>query len=884
MLLWGCILASGVPARNSSAGDASAALVTFKEPQWQGYVLDVTTVSGAARKAGDAPWIEARQTSTGRMVWLGHRLALHLDAHASLERLLEGRRLVMARHVAPGLFILDAGDAATAVREASDLSRMPGVLACHPVMHKQRALHGPYAPPPADPYFPQQWNLESRDANGALTGVDLNVRSAWPRTTGRGVVIAVADTGIEFSHPDLSPRAATGFHRDFFNGTSDPSPVGASGEFATHGTSVAGLAAADGENRSGMIGVAPGAGLASWRIFSSGGHLANQEQLMDMFQAHSNVVAVQNHSWGEDGLALDGPSVLELAGISNAITLGRDGRGVIMVRAAGNGRLSTANANDDAYVSDPRVIAVAAAMRNGRAASYSEPGACVMIAAPVHDHDGSGLFTTDLVGTRGVNQVSFMPPDETLNDFRFASLGFTGTSAAAPQIAGVAALMLSANPNLHWRDVQQILMLSARHADLADPDLRTNAAGFVISHNVGFGIPDAGEAVRLAETWVSRPPPLERKVTNSTPVSINDAGALLLVNADGLEGQLSIPAAPGTGRQPPTPFPAIPLVDVGTANDPVSVDLTGKGALIQRGTTTFSNKVANAAAAGAVFAVVYNNTEGTASAPGGEHLFPMAGLDYSPIPAVFIRQSAGDSLVSLLSTQATATATMGVQRSIVFMNVDDSLLVEHVSLRVTTDHPQRGDLRITLTSPHGTTSVLQHYNADTQAGPNGWTYHSVRHLGESAAGTWFVAVSDAFPGNSGGLQELVLSIRGVPIVDTDRDGLDDAWEQMHFSTLAQGPRDDADGDGFSNAREQLMGTSPVLGNRPFQLDLSVLRNGLVRLSWPGLNAVPYQVNGGPLPDQILPTLTNLSGRFPETEIILNGAAAQNFFRVLRSAP
>ena len=118
------------------------------------------------------------------------------------------------------------------------------------------------------------------------------------------------------------------------------------------------------------------------------------------------------------------------------------------------------------------------------------------MAAPSGDDEFGGLFTTDLSGTDGANWISFCPTFEYLSDYRWGSLGFKHTSAAAPLVSGVAALVLSANPGLTARDVQQVLLLSAGHADLADPDLRTNAVGLAVSHNVGFGLVNAGEAVR----------------------------------------------------------------------------------------------------------------------------------------------------------------------------------------------------------------------------------------------------------------------------------------------------------------------------------------------------------------------------------------------------
>src|SRR5206468_4465549 len=120
-----------------------------------------------------------------------------------------------------------------------------------------------------------------------------------------------------------------------------------------------------------------------------------------------------------------------------------------------------------------------------------------------------------------------------LADYCFDSTGFSGTSASAPQISGLAALILSANPALTYRDVQQILILSARHFDLADPDLKTNGAGFRVSHNVGFGVPDAGQAVALARSWLNRPSVTNVTLTTANLQGIPDDGLrLLITNSD----------------------------------------------------------------------------------------------------------------------------------------------------------------------------------------------------------------------------------------------------------------------------------------------------------------------------------------------------------------
>src|SRR5947208_10528106 len=99
--------------------------------------------------------------------------------------------------------------------------------------------------------------------------------------------------------------------------------------------------------------------------------------------------------------------------------------------------------------------------------------------------------------------------------------------------------MLSANPNLTYRDVQQILLLCSRHFDLADPDLVTNGAGFQVSHNDGFGVPDAGVAVNLARSWSNRPPQTKVTVVATNTAQIPDDGLRLLITGTGVSGDLA---------------------------------------------------------------------------------------------------------------------------------------------------------------------------------------------------------------------------------------------------------------------------------------------------------------------------------------------------------
>src|SRR5438093_330642 len=311
---------------------------------------------------------------------------------------------------------------------------------------------------------------------------------------------------------------------------------------------------------------------------------ASDEQLMDMFQYRSNLVTVQNHSWGNSDSSQLAPTALESVGISNAVAFGRGGRGVVLVRSAGNGREELLNANDDGYENDPRAICVASVRQDGRVASYSNPGACLLVAAPGGDSD-VGIFTTDRQGSAAGFNTGVYTND--FADYVF-STEIVGTSFSAPQISGLVALMISANANLTWRDAQQILILSARHLDLSDPDLRTNGAGFRVSHNVGFGVPDAGRAVALARGWLNRPAPATVTLTATNSQSIADDGLRVwITNTDATQAVpsnlASVPSTPGLGPHADVPTATLPLVDAGLATNTITLDLSGKAALIRRG-------------------------------------------------------------------------------------------------------------------------------------------------------------------------------------------------------------------------------------------------------------------------------------------------------------
>ncbi len=823
-------------------------------------------------------WLCVQQVSHPKTpVYLGDRVVLSLSQPEILPTLLLAHGLQHSRRLNDHTFILQAPDALAALEAAASLGQFPGVRSSHPVIRRSFSKRGNYSMPPDDPYFLEQWNLDQRDAKGQARGADLNVRSAWPISQGAGVVIAIGDEGFQLDHPDLESPANGQPHFNFFTKLEEGSPyddfTSIPPVFADHGTAVAGLAGARGNNKVGISGIAPQSGLASWIVLGAG--TITDEDVMDMYQYQSNRVAVQNHSWGVESPSQVGLTTLEDLGIENAVTQGRQGRGVVMVRAAGNNKGAGYNTNDETEISDARVIAVAAMRQDGRVTSYSTRGASILVAAPSGDPiaDFPNVISTDRTGADGYNM------DEVSGDYVFGDAGFNGTSAASPQIAGVVALMLSANSALRVRDVQQILILSARHLDLADPDLRTNSAGFRVSHNLGFGLPDAGLAVRLAQAWALRPAQMMVAQTNAEALLIPEKPSLEI---KGVPGHLFPDALSSLGPEAVADTPFLTLIDIGKADGTYTGNLHGKAAFIQRGDIYFYEKIENAFQLGAQFAIIYNNRAAT-------DIFVMGRTDFTPIPTVFIGQNDGEDIGRVLST----SEGFNVQARLLGANPSNAatyrfpmttpMLLEHVKVTLDSAHPRRGDLRVTLVSPSGTSSLLQFKNTDDSPGPIAWTYISTHHFFESSLGEWQVMVQDQRATDTGSVTSVSIQWTGTPIADSDRDGLDDTWELSNLHTLQFGAMDDPDKDGATTMREFLLGTNPLAEEVAFTLDAAPLDSTKLRLSWPSVEGATYQIWGGDTVQNSLTLLAHVLGRSTECEWITDRSIARHrFFRVVRN--
>ncbi len=392
-----------------------------------------------------------------------------------------GGRLVSQVPLLDNSFLVEFERGYDFAKAINNLEQIGGVSIFFPLVADQKSRRLV----PNDPLFGQQWHLRNTGQFGGTAGLDSRASLVWDSYLGDGVVIAIVDDGLEHTHPDLAERYLAAFSYDLNDDDPDPSPTA---NFFNHGTAVAGVAAATGNNGIGVTGVAPQASLAGIRLIA--GPMTDLMEALAM-SLYNQDIDVYNNSWGPpDTGSIDSgsrPGPLALAALESGVTEGRGGLGSIYVWAGGNGRQSGDNVNYDGYANSRFTIAVAAIDNNGVQAPYSEPGAPLIVSG-YSSGSAVGITTTDLVA----------------NGSYFG--GFGGTSSAAPLVAGVVALMLEANPNLGWRDVQNILIDSATHNHASDSDWVVNGAGRLVNHKYGFGAIDAATAVDLAEGWTNLGP------------------------------------------------------------------------------------------------------------------------------------------------------------------------------------------------------------------------------------------------------------------------------------------------------------------------------------------------------------------------------------------
>lgn len=340
--------------------------------------------------------------------------------------------------------------------------------------------------------FPQQWHLKPTTIGGQLVDASANVEPAWELSTGNGVTIAIIDDGVDLEHEEFRSTNKIVAPRDVTRQSDNPRPV----QSDNHGTACAGVACANGNF--GASGVAPSARLMPIRFVSA---LGSQAEADAFVWAARNGADVISCSWGPpDGRWFDPndplhnqvvplPDSTRLA-IDFAINNGRNGKGCVILFAAGNGNESVDN---DGYASYRNVIAVAACNDKNQRSAYSDFGKAVWCSFPSSDGRPSltpGIWTTDRSGRAGYNSGTALQGDVAGN----YTNSFGGTSSACPGAAGVVALVLGRNPNLRWDQVREILRQACDRIDSANGNY--DATGR--SPLYGYGRLNARKAVELA--------------------------------------------------------------------------------------------------------------------------------------------------------------------------------------------------------------------------------------------------------------------------------------------------------------------------------------------------------------------------------------------------
>lgn len=380
----------------------------------------------------------------------------------------------------PNLTLLDMTDIRSMKRAVAQLSTNPSVE----FVEEDRwiTVERQSFPPPNDTGFSQCWGLRNTGSAGGVAGWDMGALDAWSITTGNPAIkVMVIETGVDETHPDLNIQIGRDFTTGAVNGVAGGSPTNSCDN---HGTAVAGCVSAKINNASGTVGIAPDCTVVSAKVGiastpCSGSWSGQTSWTVNALNwAASNGIRVTNNSndYGSTSNAM-----------SSAYSATRNA-GIVHFASAGNGgtdgmgfpaRLTTVNA-------------VGSSSRNRTRSSFSSYGNGIAFVAP-----GQSIYTTDRTGGSGYNSGNWVTID--------------GTSFSSPYAAGVAALLLSVNPNLTPAQVESAMKTTADDMGTAGYDIFT-----------GWGMIDAGKALRSV-----LPPPCPADINGDSVVNGIDLGILL---------------------------------------------------------------------------------------------------------------------------------------------------------------------------------------------------------------------------------------------------------------------------------------------------------------------------------------------------------------------
>ncbi|MEE8244326.1 MAG: S8 family serine peptidase, partial [Pseudomonadales bacterium] len=429
------------------------------------FIVHSSTEATAALESGYDLEVHSRQTATKLLTMRNPTRTLSALSIAT------GKRLRLPRHgrMSP-----------TARRKYETLLAIKGIAETDGVRYAEPNLLRMAHVVPNDTFYGMQWHYQN-----------INLPVAWDVTTGdSNVIVAVIDTGVLLAHPDLDNQVTAGY--DFISNVqqandgdgpdpdpNDPGDLAFGGSSSFHGTHVAGTIAAESDNAQGVAGVAWLSRIMPLRVLGIDGGTT-----FDVIQAVLYAAGMANQS---GTLPLQPADIINMSLGSNfssqseqAIIDQVRAAGVIVVASAGNDA-SDIPSYPAAYNG---VVSVAATNISNGAAPYSNFGATIDVAAP------GGYNATDLNGAGiGDGVISAMGDDGSVGPVQFGYAALSGTSMAAPHVAGVVALMKALHPNLTPDEFDNALAAGDLTDDLGTPG-RDNI--------YGFGLINAQKAVLAA--------------------------------------------------------------------------------------------------------------------------------------------------------------------------------------------------------------------------------------------------------------------------------------------------------------------------------------------------------------------------------------------------
>ena len=315
-----------------------------------------------------------------------------------------------------------------------------------------------------DPYIGSEWHLTK-----------IGVPTAWDAAMGTGVTIAVLDSGINVNHADLKPHLVAGYNS--YNSNTDVTDV------RGHGTAVAGTAAAVDNNATGVAGVAGAANIMPVRI-------AYNDPTYGCYAYYSTIASGITYA-ADHGARVANVSYAGVASSASVLSAARymNGKGGVVVVAAGNAN------KDENITPDPALVVVSATDSGDNRAYFSSWGNFVTISAP-----GTGIWTTN-------NNLGYYSTQ--------------GTSFAAPVVAGVAALMMSARPDLSGDQIKSLLYSTAVDLGAAGRD-----------PIFGYGRVNAAAAVQAAKAYQAATDTTAPVASIAAPLANSTVSGIVGVNVN----------------------------------------------------------------------------------------------------------------------------------------------------------------------------------------------------------------------------------------------------------------------------------------------------------------------------------------------------------------